>query len=77
MKHKICKTGLILQNCHSRPQEKMLLILYKDFKLINKLLEETCDKSEIEIEISDNFDGYSSEKKMVTKPSILLLLINF
>ena len=63
MKHKICKTGLNLQNCHSRPQKKMLLILYKDFKLINKLLEETCDKSEIEIEISDNFDGYSSEKK--------------
>ena len=40
----------------------MLLILYKDFKLIYKLLEETCGKSEIRTEVSDNFDGYSNDK---------------
>ena len=62
MKHKICKIVLILQIFYRDPQNLKLLILYKDFKLSNKLAEGTYGKSKIWIEVSDNCNGHSSHE---------------
>ena len=55
------KYGQVLQNFHG-VKGKLIYTLDKASELTGKWLEESCDESESEIEVSGNTDGYFSDE---------------
>ena len=53
---------LLFQNCHNVVKRKSYLYSRWTSELINKWLEESCDESWSEVEVSDNSNSYFSEK---------------